>query len=147
MQVTLAISKTIKQIFVTVHGPEETPEIKQLKQSIEHLTNQLFLNGYRERQLVKLPILSINRFYTANKQVYCETSKGIYLIHKRLYELTALLPEQLFLRISSSEIVRIACIQSFELTKWGSFQVNLTTGKTTYASRRYSQKIREAAWK
>lgn len=145
MQVTLAISKTIKQLFITIHGPEETPEIHQLKQSIEQLTSQLFINGFQDHQLVKLPTLSITRFYTANKQIYCETPQGTFLVHERLYELMSMLSDQLFLRISSSEIIRIACIKSFELTKWGTFQVNLTTGGTTYASRRYSQQIRKAA--
>lgn len=147
MQVTLAISETIKQVFITIHGPKETQAIHQLKQSIEQLTNQLFINGYQQHRLVKLPVLTITRFYTADKQVYCETPQGTYLIHERLYELTALLSNQLFLRISSSEIIRISCIKNFELTKWGSFQVNLTTGTTTYASRRYSQQIRKAVLK
>ncbi|RDG11977.1 LytTR family transcriptional regulator [Lactiplantibacillus paraplantarum] len=42
-------------------------------------------------------------------------------------------------------MVRIAGIKNFTLTKWGSFQVNLTTGTVTYASRRYTQQIRKAA--
>ena len=145
MQVQLAISKTIHQIFITVHGPQLTPEIKQLQQSIEELTNQQFIDGYRDRRLTKLPLQSIIRFYIADRRLYGETATGNYVIHSRLNYLMTHLPPHLFLRISSSEIVRIAYIQSFALTKWDSFQFNLTTGTFTYASRRYTQQIRKAA--
>ena len=84
---------------------------------------------------------SIIRFYIADRRLYGETATGNYVIHSRLNYLMT----HLFLHISSNEIVRIAYSQSFALTKWSSFQVNLTTGASTYASRRYTQQIRKAA--
>lgn len=134
---------------MTIHGPQLTPAIKELQRNIEALTNQQFINVFQDCSLIKLPLQSVSRFYTANKRLYCETTTGAYLVHSHLHTLMDQLPPHQFLRISSSEIVRIACVKNFTLTKWGSFQVNLTTGTTTYASRRYTQQIRKAAqlWK
>ncbi|TBX52706.1 LytTR family transcriptional regulator [Lactiplantibacillus paraplantarum] len=132
MHVQLAISETIHQVFVTIHGPQLTPAIKELQQNIEALTNQQFINAFQDRSLIKLPLQSVSRFYTANKRLYCETTTGAYLVHSHLHTLMDQLTPHQFLRISSSEIVRIACVKNFTLTKWGSFQVNLTTGHNSY---------------
>lgn len=132
MQVQLAISATIRQVFVTIHGPKLTSAIKKLQQNIEALTNQQFINTFQDCLLIKLPLQSVSRFYTANKRLYCETTTSTYLIHSHLHTLMDQLPPHQFLRISSSEIVRIVCVKNFTLTKWGSFQVNLTTGHRSY---------------
>lgn len=143
MQVMVEVATKLKQAFLTIHAPAETPEIAQLKTTLEQVTQPLWLVGYQEKRTTQLAVLTVTRFYTADKQVWAETPTGTYLIHWRLYELMARLPERLFLRISSGEIVRLACIQHFELTRTGSFQVKLTTGATTFASRRYTRRLRK----
>lgn len=90
--VQLTISETIHQVFVTIHGPQLTPAIKELQRNIEALTNQQFINVFQDRSLIKLPLQSVSRFYTANKRLYCETTTGAYLVHSHLHTLMDQLP-------------------------------------------------------
>lgn len=67
----------------------------------------------------------------------------MYRIKQRLYEVKLLLPTQLFVQISSSEIVNFSYIQEFALAQNGIYQVILKNGKMTYTSPRYMQKIKK----
>lgn len=51
MHVQLAISATIRQVFVTIHGPQLTSAIKEPQQNIEALTNQQFIHVFQDRSL------------------------------------------------------------------------------------------------
>lgn len=144
MNVIIKIAHQLKRPFVTIQAPADTPGIQQLKRHIETFETPLLLNAYQDdHRLVKIPARTVTRFYTANKVVWCETADGRYRLRERLYELERQLPTDLFLRISSGEIVRIACIHKFTLTPTGTFQVQLTNGTTTFASRRYTQHLRK----
>ncbi|MDT6979450.1 DUF3021 family protein [Levilactobacillus zymae] len=86
------VATKLKQAFLTIHAPAETPEIAQLKTTLEQVTQPLWLVGYQEKRTTQLAVLTVTRFYTADKQVWAETPTGTYLIHWRLYELMARLP-------------------------------------------------------
>ena len=83
------------------------------------------------------------QFIHKKKEVVCETEQDVYRIKQRLYEVKFLLPTQLFVQISSSEIVNFSYIQEFALAQNGIYQVILKNGKMTYTSRRYMQKIKK----
>ncbi|PUD96134.1 LytTR family transcriptional regulator [Levilactobacillus brevis] len=58
-----------------------------------------------------------------------------------MYQLKQLLPSDLFLQLSSGELVNRQHIRHFSLTPSG--QVLLSTGATTFVSRRCMQQIRK----
>ncbi|HBQ43716.1 MAG TPA: LytTR family transcriptional regulator, partial [Lactobacillus acetotolerans] len=55
-----------------------------------------------------------------------------------------ILPKNIFIRISSSEIVNLNQVKQFDLTAAGMFKVMFKNGNSTFASKRYIKKIQEA---
>ncbi|WP_404346243.1 LytTR family DNA-binding domain-containing protein [Fructilactobacillus sanfranciscensis] len=91
-----------------------------------------------------LSLPQIVRFYTENGAVICETdNQHHYRIKERIYFLHNQLPKEMFLQISSAEIVNINKIDYFSLSKAGRYQINLTNGTLTYVSRRFVKTIKE----
>lgn len=87
---------------------------------------------------------SIYRIYAANQKVFAITDKGEYVLRSRLYELEEQLVREKFIRISNSEIVNLTRIKNFDLSYAGTIGVTLTNGETTFVSRRYVPKIKQA---
>ena len=111
---------------------------------IDRVVNKDVLTGTNGNKNTIIALYQVIRFYTENKNVVCETTNGTYRIRKRIYQLREQLSQQDFIAISSSEIVRIAVIETFSLSARGEFIVQLTNGEQAYASRRYIKQIKEA---
>ncbi|ANZ60682.1 hypothetical protein AYR62_13855 [Secundilactobacillus paracollinoides] len=147
MNVVFNIAEQILRPFITINAAKETPDLVHLAKTIDQLANHLTITGTQDKRQRPLSVYQISRFYTEDKHVVCETDDGVYRISERLYELKELLPEGLFVQVSSSELVAVASIRDFELTPTGSYQVNLTTGERTFASRRCMRQLREGLLK
>lgn len=144
MNILFNIAQRFAEPIITINAQEKTPDLLTLAISIDRLVNQTTLIGYHQEQRIVVPLYKVIRFYTQSKGVMCETADGVYRMRERLYELRDRLSESSFIAISNSEIVSKTAIESFSLTKQGSYQVHLVTGDTTYTSRRYVKHIREA---
>ncbi|MCI1987338.1 MAG: LytTR family transcriptional regulator [Lactobacillus sp.] len=129
---------------ISIQAQAKSPQLLQLAKTIDRVVNQDVLTGIKGEQHVRIAMYQVIRFYTQNKNVVCETTEGTYRIRARIYQLRERLPQQDFIAISSSEILRIAAIKAFSLTKGGEFAVDLTNGAKAYASRRYIKQIKEA---
>ncbi|MCF6165217.1 hypothetical protein LROSL1_2504 [Furfurilactobacillus rossiae] len=143
MKINFEIISTILEPFITIHAAEKTPQLVQLSDEIQQLSNSLNLTGYRDTKRKMISVLEINRIQTSGKRVICQTLDGEYELHQRIYELASTLPHNLFIRTSSSEIIRIAWIKEFVLTPTGMYQIILRDGQQTYTSRRYTREIRK----
>ncbi|HAT54350.1 MAG TPA: hypothetical protein DCW31_03760 [Lactobacillus sp.] len=143
MKIEFDILTTILEPFITIHAAKKTQQLEQLGDEIQRLTTNLTLTGYREDTRKVLSVLEINRIQTNGKHVVCQTLDGAFELHQRLYELADTLPHDLFIRISNSEIIRIAWIKEFALTPTGMYKVILRDGQQTYTSRRYARQIRK----
>lgn len=143
MLVRFKFSELIKEPFIAIHASKRTTELTNLAETISQLVNEQVLIGYQTDRRKIIPLYQIIRVYTENKQVYCETTAAVYRIKQRIYQAKAILPTQLFIQLSSSEIVNFLQIKYFSLSKSGIYQVTLKNGKQTFTSRRYAQKIRK----
>ena len=144
MNILFNIAQRFTEPMITINASEKTPDLVTLAVSIDRLVNQTTLIGYQQEQRIVVPLYRVIRFYTQSKVVMCETADGVYRMRERLYELRDRLSGVSFIAISSSEIVSKMAIESFSLTKQGSYQIHLITGDATYTSRRYMKNIREA---
>ncbi len=142
--VTEIIAKLVEPL-ITIQAPRQDAQLEALTTTVAQATEAVTLVGYRQQRVKRIPSYLIKRCYSANKKLYCEVvdEDEPYELHQPLYQVVQLLPVTLFLQISQAEIVRIASIKNFSLTKTGTYQVNLTDGTTTYASRRYTQRLRK----
>ncbi|MBQ8851109.1 MAG: LytTR family transcriptional regulator [Oscillibacter sp.] len=143
MKVELKLQPGLEEPKVVIVAGEETAQLKQL---IAHLSKLDLapipaLDGERTVLLQREDIL---RFYADGKGVCAQTAKGVYTVRLRLYELEARLDGHTFVRISNSEIINLKQITALDLKLSGTIRITLEGGVTTYASRRYVKKIKEA---
>jgi len=145
MKITYDLSVKLLSTFVTIHTAHQDAQTNALAQAIQQAAEPLTVIGHSNKRRRAIPIYTINRCYHEGKHVYCELvdDSERYQLSQPIYQLAVLLPTNLFLRVSQSEIIRIAFIKNFSLTKAGMYQVNLRDGTTTFASRRYTQKLRK----
>ncbi|GAB6092662.1 LytTR family DNA-binding domain-containing protein [Furfurilactobacillus curtus] len=144
MKISFAFVSSILEPYITIHAPMKTPEILQLGQAIKDLTAPWQLIGYRGHETKLVSAFQISRLYTEDKRVVAELNSGErYIVHKPIYQLVQALPSPTFLQISSSELVRSGWIKKFKLTRAGMFQVIFKNDEISYASRRYTQRLRK----
>lgn len=121
-----------------------TPAIDMLADSIRKISFTPTLIAYKFGWKPAIPVSEIIRIYTENKIVVCITADSKYKLRSRIYQLENILPKNIFIRISSSEIVNLNQVKQFDLTAAGMFKVMFKNGNSTFASRRYIKKIQEA---
>lgn len=145
MKIMYDLSLKLLSPFVTIHAARQDAHTDALAQAIQQAAEPLTVIGRNNKRRRAIPIYAINRCYHEGKAVYCELvdDSERYQLTQPIYQLAEILPTNLFLRVSQSEIIRIAFIKDFSLTKAGMYQVNLRDGSTTFASRRYTQKLRK----
>ena len=91
-----------------------------------------------------LPQEAFLRFYTDGKGVSAQTETEVYAIRLRLYELEERLDKRWFIRISNSEIVNLNRVTALDLSLAGTIRMTLDRTVSTYVSRRYVKRIKEA---
>lgn len=136
----IANQQETKVIIVT---DEITENVKELMNRLSQEYSQV-IAGFQQERLEILEPQSIYRIYAANQKVFAVTDKGEYVLRSRLYELEEQLVREKFIRISNSEIVNLKRIKNFDLSYAGTIGVTLTNGETTFVSRRYVPKIKQA---
>lgn len=86
----------------------------------------------------------ILRIYAGAGRVYAVTARGEFTLRQRLYELETRLDPQCFVRISNSEIINLRHVMNFDLSISGTVCARMSDGSTTYASRRYVARVKDA---
>ena len=148
MELEIKVNKDVESERIVIYAKQMSDELQQLIKQIEKILDETKLYGIKDDEIYPLNIEKMVRFYTENKQIYAEDSSNKYKVDKRLYELEALLPVN-FLRISQSEIINIRYIKKLKQELNGFIKISFSNGVTTYSSRRYVKKIKEALqiWK
>ncbi len=106
-------------------------------------TEQDKLTGYLEDKIVKLSPKDIFYFESVDNKVFAYTGKGVYEIHKKLYELEAEYENTDFLRISKSSIVNIAKIAYIRPIFNGRFEAKLKNEEKIIISRQYVLELKK----
>lgn len=84
----------------------------------------------------------IYHIYAANQKIFAVTAQGEFRLNMRLYELEERLKENMFVRISNSELVNLRQAEQFDLSLSGTICVKLKNKEKVYVSRRYVKKIK-----
>ena len=143
MKVELQLHPQLEEPKIVICAPEETEELRQL---MEQLAKKDLspIPAQKEGRTVLLPPETILRFFTDGKGVMAQTGEDTCPIRLRLYELEERLDPHTFVRISNSEIINLKKITALDLKLSGTIRVTLNSSVTTYVSRRYVKKIKEA---
>lgn len=101
------------------------------------------LTGYVEDKIVKLTPKDIFYFESVDNKVFAYTAKGIYEIHKKLYEIEEEYSHTDFLRIAKSTIVNVSKIAYLKPIFNGRFEAKLKNEEKIIISRQYVMELKK----
>lgn len=142
MKVEVSIDPEIKETKVIIVTDRMTDEISDLvkRLTVSHTDT---ITAYSDQGVVLVETKDIIRIFTERQKVHLQTKSGIYTVRYRLYELEEKLDNQVFVRISNSEIVNVRMITKMDISIAGTIGVILNGNIKTYASRRNVTKIKK----
>ena len=145
MRVELKLDPSLKEPHAVLYASARTPEIEALLRQLESAGTPESFTAYRDSEVVLLPLQDILLFQTDGKGVVCQTEKGTYTVKQRIYELEESLKAARFVRVSNGELINLNRVTSLDLSITGTIRITLANGAaTSYASRRYVKKLKEA---
>lgn len=142
MKYEVQIDSAYKEPKVIILTAEITADINSL---VKKLTEDppSVLSGFMGEQIKILEPDSLLRIYAGGGKVIAVTDQGEYILRLRLYEVEQRLRQDVFVRISNSEIVNLKKVKNFDLSIAGTISIRLSDGTTSYVSRRFVPKIKK----
>lgn len=142
MQIEIKIDSGFKEPKVVIFTDKVTDEITELVRQLSDESSSI-IAGFKDDTAELLEHNDIFRIYASNGKVYAETANDTLTLRLRLYEAEQRLDNQIFVRISNSEIINLKKVTNFDLSFVGTICVKLSNGTVTYVSRRYVAKIKQ----
>lgn len=142
MQVEIKIDKDCSEPKVIIITDEMTDEINTLIKNVSQTTPSRLV-GYKNKTATLIDITEIFKIYSASGKVFAVTENSEYTLKLRLYEIEERVSNAQFVRISNSEIINFKKVKHFDMGLTGTICVTFSNGSTTYASRRYVNKIKK----
>ena len=133
MKVELNIDEKFKEILVTISTDKINDEVEELVNYIEYKED--YLVGIADDQVCVLDISDIIRVFVEDRKVFVVTTKGKFVVRKKLYEMNNLLTKD-FVKISQSEIANIKFIKNLDLSIRGTIVIVYKNSDISYVSRR-----------
>ena len=133
MKVELNIDDKFKEILVTISTDKINDEVQELVNYIEYKED--YLVGIADDQVCVLDISDIIRVFVEDRKVFVVTTKGKFVVRKKLYEMNNLLTKD-FVKISQSEIANIKFIKNLDLSIRGTIVIVYKNSDISYVSRR-----------
>lgn len=133
MKVELNIDEKFKEILVTISTDKINDEVQELVNYIEYKED--YLVGIADDQVCILDISDIIRVFVEDRKVFVVTTKGKFVVRKKLYEMNNLLTKD-FVKISQSEIANIKFIKNLDLSIRGTIVIVYKNSDISYVSRR-----------
>jgi len=143
MKINLVIHEKYTEPEIHVCADRDDGAVRKIYAAVKWAVDAKIV-GYDDREAVMIPCREVIRIFSQDKKVYAQTKAKTYLLHERLYELEEMLDEELFIRISNSEMVNIHQIIRLDTGLTGTIRMYLLGDVETYVSRRYVTKIKKA---
>lgn len=142
MQVKAVINEKYEETEIHVCNYEVNEQVRGLVEDISGFVNQGLVVQNQNGDKTILNEKDVISFFSEGQKVYVRTAEGIYTISKKLYELENELSENLFIRISKSEIINLKRIKKLDMSLSGTIRVIMKDGSETYTSRRNVVKLK-----
>ena len=133
MKVELNIDEKFKEILVTISTDKINDEVQELVNYIEYKED--YLVGIADDKVCVLDISDIIRVFVEDRKVFVVTTRGKFVVRKKLYEMNNLLTKD-FVKISQSEIANIKFIKNLDLSIRGTIVIVYKNSDISYVSRR-----------
>ncbi|MFA6941011.1 MAG: LytTR family DNA-binding domain-containing protein [Clostridiaceae bacterium] len=142
MQIEIKIDEKCEELKILIVTNKMTEQVEELLKKLSAAQTEAIV-GFKEDSAEILQQEEIIRIFSSNQKVYAQTKQGEYVLKLRLYELEERLNQNVFVRISNSEIINLKKLVKMDLSFSGTIGVKLLGNVTTYVSRRYVAKIKE----
>lgn len=142
MKISIDLNPKYKEEEIVIRASELSPKVTQIIRLLEE-QNFKHIIGFKEQRFHLLEPSDIYFFYAEERKVYANTTKGIFEIKSRLYELENQLKNHHFVRFSKSVIGNLRHVESFEIYFNGSMCARFSNGMKEYVTRRYVPLIKE----
>ena len=135
MKITIETPKEGEEDEIIVRCSTLDDRLMKLISSLK--TESFQLTGYVDDKIVKLLPKDVFYFESVDNRVYAYTGKGVYEVHKKLYEIEEEYAYVDFMRISKSAIVNVAKIAYIRPLLNGRFEAKLKNDEKIIISRQY----------
>ena len=143
IKVRTNISSEFQEIEVCINAPEKNEEVQRLENELlarnVNVIKQII--AMRNNDIFIINVSDVIMFFSEEKNNFCKTKDGIFLIKEKLYYLEDVLPSREFIRISNSTIINIKHVKCFNTSIIGRIVVKFKDGKEENVSRRRTAEI------
>ncbi len=146
LDIKLVIDKDCHKMNVVITNNERNDDVEGVISAIQAYANSKvpMVPAYFMDSLVMLPQRQIIRLYIESRKVLVQTGGRLYEVRKPLAELEEVLDQDIFVRISQSEIINIKKVKSFDFSLTGTIGVLLENGESTFVARRRMKDLKAA---
>lgn len=143
IKVRTNISSEFQEIEVCINAPEKNEEVQRLENELlsrnVNVIKQII--AMRNNDIFIINVSDVIMFFSEEKNNFCKTKDGIFLIKEKLYYLEDVLPSREFIRISNSTIINIKHVKCFNTSIIGRIVVKFKDGNEENISRRRTAEI------
>lgn len=143
IKVRTNISSEFQEIEVCINAPEKNEEVQRLENELlsrnVNVIKQII--AMRNNDIFIINVSDVIMFFSEEKNNFCKTKDGIFLIKEKLYYLEDVLPSREFIRISNSTIINIKHVKCFNTSIIGRIVVKFKDGNEENVSRRRTAEI------
>lgn len=141
MKITIETPKEGEEDEIIVRCATLDDRLMKLISSLK--TDSFQLTGYVDDKIVKLLPKDVFYFESVDNRVYAYAGKGVYEVHKKLYEIEEEYANTDFLRISKSAIVNVAKIAYIRPLLNGRFEAKLKNDEKIIINRQYVMELKK----
>ena len=137
------ISEKYEEIEIIINAPKRTEEVQKIEEKLIEKDSAIIkqIIGYQGNDIFVIKTEDIILFYSEEKNNYCKTKEGIYMVKEKMYYLDDILDKNKFIRISNSAIVNIDKIKCFNTSIIGRIVVKFYDNTEVNVSRRRTTEI------
>ncbi len=137
------IQEKFEEIEVVINAPEKTEEVERLEEELNTMNTKTLTKiiGYQGNDIFIIKTDDVIYFYSEEKNNYCKTNNGIYMVKEKMYYLDDMLKKNKFIRISNSAIVNVDKIKCFNTSIIGKIIVKFNDNTQLDVARRRTKEI------
>lgn len=143
MQVKAIIHEKYTETEIHVCDHEGNENLQKLVEDISSFVNPGLPVQRQNGDKMVLNEKDVISFFSQGQKVFARTENETYVVAKKLYELEQDLNENLFFRISKSEIINLKRIQKLDMSLSGTIKVIMKDDSETYTSRRNVTRLKK----
>ena len=137
------ISEKYEEIEIIINAPKRTEEVQKIEEKLIEKDSAIIkqIIGYQGNDIFVIKTEDIILVYSEEKNNYCKTKDGIYMVKEKMYYLDDMLDKNKFIRISNSAIVNVDKIKCFNTSIIGKIIVKFNDNTQLDVARRRTKEI------